>query len=88
MKKRLVSLFNRISTFVGYLMPKPSFSKNSSDTILPIAWRITGFVPFPKVFVQKVKSSIPIYIYIDVCVCVCVCLCVCVCVYKIVIKGF
>ena len=29
----LVSLFNDISTFVGYLMPKPSFQKNSSGTI-------------------------------------------------------
>ena len=26
----LVSLFNGISTFVGYLMPKPPFEKNSS----------------------------------------------------------
>ena len=30
--KGLVSLFNGILTFVGYLMPKP-FSKNSSGTI-------------------------------------------------------
>ena len=29
----LVSLFNRISRFVGYLMPKPSFEKNKSSTI-------------------------------------------------------
>ena len=29
----LVSLFNGISTFVGYLMPKSSFEKNSIDTI-------------------------------------------------------
>ena len=29
----LVSLFNGISTFVGYLMPKPFFEKNSSGTI-------------------------------------------------------
>ena len=29
----LVSLFNSISTFVGYLMSKPSFKKNSSGTI-------------------------------------------------------
>ena len=35
----LVSLFNGISTFVGYLMPKPSF-KNSSGTIYPITGRI------------------------------------------------
>ena len=29
----LVSLFNGISTFVGYLMPKLFFQKNSSGTI-------------------------------------------------------
>ena len=29
----LVSLFNGISTFVGYLMPEPFSSKNSSGTI-------------------------------------------------------
>ena len=29
----LVSLFNGISTFVGYLIPKPFFEKNSSGTI-------------------------------------------------------
>ena len=29
----LVSLFNSISTFVGYLMPKLFFQKNSSGTI-------------------------------------------------------
>ena len=28
----LVSLFNGISTFVGYLMPKPFSKKNSSGT--------------------------------------------------------
>ena len=28
-----VSLFNGISTFVDYLMPKPYFEKNSSDAI-------------------------------------------------------
>ena len=30
---RLVSLFNSISTFVGYLMPKPYFLKNSNDAV-------------------------------------------------------
>ena len=29
----LVSLFNSISTFVSYLMPNPSFKKNSSCAI-------------------------------------------------------
>ena len=32
----LVSLFNSISTFVGYLMPKSSLEKNGNDTIQPI----------------------------------------------------
>ena len=32
-KDGLVSLFNGISTFVGYLMPKLFSKKNSSDTI-------------------------------------------------------
>ena len=31
--RRLVSLFNGISTFLGYLMPKQFFEKNSSGTI-------------------------------------------------------
>ena len=30
-------------------MPKPSFEKNISGTILPIAGRIRGFIPFPRV---------------------------------------
>ena len=33
MNKELVSLFNGISTFVGYLMPKPFSYKNRSGTI-------------------------------------------------------
>ena len=40
MKSRLfalVSLFNGISTFVGYLMQKESFKQNSSDSICSIA---------------------------------------------------
>ena len=32
----LVSLFNGISIFVGYLMPKPCFQKNSCGAIQPI----------------------------------------------------
>ena len=32
----LVSLFNSISTFIGYLIPKPALLENSSVTILPI----------------------------------------------------
>ena len=51
--KVLVSLFNGISTFLGYLIPKPSFKKNSCGIIEPIGERIRGFMPFPKVFVQK-----------------------------------
>ena len=29
----LVSLFNGMSTFVGYLMPKPSLLRDSNDSI-------------------------------------------------------
>ena len=49
----LVFLINGISTFVGYLMPKPFFLKNSSGTIQPIDGRIRRFIPFSRVFVQK-----------------------------------
>ena len=49
----LLSLFNDISTFVGYLMPKPFSQKNRSCAIQPIAGRIRGFIPFPRVFTQK-----------------------------------
>ena len=43
----LVSLFNDISTFMDYLMPKPSF-QNSSDTIQAIAGRVDkGVHTFP-----------------------------------------
>ena len=48
----LVSSFNSISIFVGYLILKP-FSKNRSGTIKRIAGRIRGFIPFPSVFVRK-----------------------------------
>ena len=33
-------------------MPKPSIWKNSGDTIKPIAGGITGFKPFPRVFIR------------------------------------
>ena len=49
----LVSFFNGISTFVGNLMPKTFSLKNSSGTIKPVAGRIKGFIPFPRVFAQK-----------------------------------
>ena len=49
----LVSLFNGIATFAGYLMPKSSFKINSCGTIWPIAERISGFIPFPRVFVRR-----------------------------------
>ena len=35
-------LFNSMSNFLDYLMPKPYFKKNRSGTILPIATRIRG----------------------------------------------
>ena len=42
MEYGLVSLFNGISTFVGYLMPKPFFKKNSSGTYLTHSWEDKG----------------------------------------------
>ena len=39
----LVSLFNDMSTFVGYIMLLLSLWKNSSDTIIPIAGGIREF---------------------------------------------
>ena len=49
----LVSFFNGIWTFVGYLMPKTFSKKNRSGTIYPIAGRIREFITFPKVFDRK-----------------------------------
>ena len=46
-----VSLFNGISTFVGYLMPNPFSSKNSSGTI----WEDKGVHTFPKGICPKVN---------------------------------
>ena len=54
-----VSLFNGISTFVGYLMPKPSSEKNSSGAIyLTHSWEDKGFHTFPKGICQKVRISV------------------------------
>ena len=44
--------FNSISTFMGYLMPKPSLEKNSSGAIQPIGRGIRGFISFPRVLVH------------------------------------
>ena len=45
----LVSLFNDISTFVGYLIPKLSLEKNRSWTIKLIYWEgDKRFHTFPK----------------------------------------
>ena len=43
-----ISLFNSISTFVGYLMPKLSFYKSSSGTIKAIAGEDKVVHTFPK----------------------------------------
>ena len=51
--QELVLLFNGISTFTDYLIPNPSFEKNNSCTIQPIAGTIRQFMPFPRVFVWK-----------------------------------
>ena len=48
----LVSLFNSISTLVGYLMPKPSLLINSS-TIWVVSDGIRRPLPFPRALVQK-----------------------------------
>ena len=45
----LGSLFNGISTFAGYLMPKPSLQKDSSNTIQSIAGGGEGVHIFPNV---------------------------------------
>ena len=41
----MVSLFNGISTFLGYLMSNPSSYKKCCGTIYPIAGKIRGFIP-------------------------------------------
>ena len=51
----LVSLFNGISTFVGYLMPNLFSKKNSSGTIQPIAGKEKGVHTFPKGICPKVN---------------------------------
>ena len=39
-----VSLFNSISNFMDYLIPKPSLQKSSIDTFEPIAGKIRGLI--------------------------------------------
>ena len=52
----LVSLFNGISTFLGYLMPKLFSKKNSSGTIQPIySWEDKGVHTFPKSICPKLN---------------------------------
>ena len=41
----MIYLFNGISNFMGYLMPKQSLQKNISDTIQLIAERIRSSFP-------------------------------------------
>ena len=53
----LVSLFNRISTSMGYLMPKPYLENNSSGAIEAIARRIKEFMPFVRVISPKVNAT-------------------------------
>ena len=48
-----ISLFNNISTFVGYLMQK---KKNRSGIIQHIAGGIRRFMPFPWVLVGKLMQ--------------------------------
>ena len=48
----LLGFFNGISSFMGYLMPKPSLL-NKSDAIQLIETGIREFIPFLRVLVQK-----------------------------------
>ena len=43
--------------FLGYLMRKPFSYKKCSGTIKPIAGRIRGFIPFPRVFARKWSTN-------------------------------
>ena len=58
-EKNLFHIFNDISTFVGYLIPKTSLLQNSSGTIQPIAggW-IWGGHTFPKSISPKVYAIV------------------------------
>ena len=47
------SFFYGISTFVVYLMPKPSWQKNGCDAIQSIAGVDMEFMPFPSEEVRK-----------------------------------
>ena len=49
----LISLFNGISTFVGYLMTKLFLWKKRSGAIYPIGEGISGFIPSSKIIVRK-----------------------------------
>ena len=52
----LGSLFNGISTFVGYSLPKPSLEMNSGGTILTITGRYQGNINHCRLF--NAKSSL------------------------------
>ena len=89
----VVSLFNGISTFGGYLRPKQSW-KNSGGTVELITRRIKGFIPFPKGICSKMnviaRLGFELAYYVSavqrlnhytsstpLCVCACVCVFVC-----------
>ena len=50
-----VSLFNGISTPMGYLMQNPSFQTNVKDIIWPISKRYNGVHAFPKGITPEVN---------------------------------
>ena len=52
---RFSSLFNGISIYLGYLMPNPSFLKESRGTIEPIPGRISGGGSYTKRICPKVN---------------------------------
>ena len=47
---------------MGYLMPKLSREKNSSDTTKPIAGGIKELIPIQRVFVQKLKGIFNLFL--------------------------
>ena len=53
----LVSLFNGMSTFLGYLMPKPFSEKNSSGTILTHIWEDKGVHTFSQGYLPESERN-------------------------------
>ena len=54
----VVSLFNSISTFMGYLMPQPLFEKNNSGTLELITGEKEGFIYFQRYYCYNERKSV------------------------------